>query len=103
MKNDELIKRELERKERYLAKMKELFYKQLEKQNIEMVNDGGYFYNLKYKDVMIYLLSNTDWNSWNTHYRVMINGKTLATRCNLDTAILKAKIFIERLNNNESN
>lgn len=97
MNNEELIKRELERMERNRARQKEMFKAIMKKENIEVVNDGGYFYNLKYKDKVFYLLSNNDWNNWNTHYRLKIDDKTLATRCDFSTAIQKAKRYIDNI------
>ena len=89
--------REIERKKRYEERMQKMFEQMLEKNNIELVYDDGYVIRLKYKDVEFGLLSNRDWNSWTRHYKVWIvdNHKTLATRCILETAIAKAKKYIE--------
>lgn len=89
--------REIERRKRYEERARRIFEETLAKQNIEIVRDGGYITILKYKDVEFGLLSNTDWNSWNKHYQVWIveGRKTLATRCLLETAIAKAKRYID--------
>lgn len=88
--------REIERKKRYEERMQRAFNEMLEKNNIELVYDGGYSMRLRYKGVEFGLLSNTDWNSWNKHYQVwIVGGKTLATRCRLEVAIAKAKNYIE--------
>lgn len=88
--------REIERRKRYEERMQKAFEVMLEKNNIELVYDGGYSIRLRYKGVEFGLLSNTDWNSWTKHYQVwIIGGKTLATRCLLETAIAKAKRYIE--------
>ena len=90
--------REIERKKRYETRMKKVFEQILEKNNIELVYDDGYVIKLKYKDVEFGLYSHTDWNSWTRHYQVWIvegDKKTLATRCLLETAITKAKKYID--------
>lgn len=89
--------REIERRKRYEERARKMFEDKLAKENIEIVRDGGYSMILKYKGVEFGLLSNTDWNSWNKHYQVWIieGRKTLATRCLLETAIAKAKRYIE--------
>lgn len=90
--------REIERRKRNEEKMKKMFEQMLEKNNIELVYDNGAVIRLKYKDVEFGLYSHTDWNSWTRHYQVWIveNHKTLATRCLLETAIAKAKNYIEK-------
>lgn len=92
-----MLERELARRKKYEELLKARFYKYLEEQNIKIIKDGGYYFTLEYCGKQFGLLSNTDWNSWNTHYQVFIieNHKTLATRCLLETAISKAKNYIE--------
>ena len=94
--NQEMIERELERRKRYMERMQKAFEQTLERQNIKIIEDGGYWIRLEYKEQKFTLISNTDWNSWNKHYQVTIEGKTLATRCRLELAIAKAKQFIEK-------
>lgn len=91
--------REIERRKKYEERARKLFEQTLAKNNIEIIDDMGYCLRLKYKGVAFNLLSNSDWNSWTKHYQVYIpGGKTLATRCLLETAIAKAKKYIEEEN-----
>ena len=92
-----MLERELERRKRQEEILKERFYNYLEKQNIKIIRDGGYSFILEYNGKEFGLLSNSDWNSWKKHYQVWIieNKKTLATRCLLETAIAKAKRYID--------
>lgn len=90
--------REIERKKRYEERMQKMFEQMLEKNNMELVEDKGHRIWIKYKDVVFQLIANRDWNSWTKHYQVIIENddyKTLATRCILETAIAKAKKYIE--------
>ena len=89
--------RELERRKRYEERVQKMFEQMLEKNNIELVYDNGSTIRLKYQDVEFGLYKHTDWNSWTPHYQVWIvkNKKTLANRCLLETAIAKAKKYIE--------
>lgn len=94
-----MLERELQRRKQYEEMMKKRFYDYLEKQDLKMIRDNGYCFILEYKGQQFGLLSNRDWNSWNKHYQVWIieNRKTLATRCLLETAIAKAKTYIEEM------
>ena len=94
-----MFERELERRKEYEKVLKERFYKFLEAQNIKIIRDGGYYFTLEYKGIQFGLLSNNDWNNWKKHYQVWIieGRKTLATRCLLETALSKAKRYIEGL------
>ena len=94
-----MLERELQRKKQYEEMMKKRFYEYLEKQDIKIIKDNDYSFILEYKGEQFGLLSNNDWNSWKNHYQVWIieNRKTLATRCLLETAIAKAKRYIEEM------
>ncbi len=92
-----MLEKELERRKRYEEMARERFYNYLAKENIKIIRDGGYSFILEYNGKEFGLLSNNDWNSWKNHYQVWIieNQKTLATRCLLETAIAKAKSYID--------
>lgn len=96
MTDKELYERELARRQRYFERQKEMFKRLMEKENIEVINDIGHRKLLQYKDVQFDLLQHEDWNSWNPHYRLCVGEKTLATRCNFETAIHKAKLYIDK-------
>lgn len=91
--------KEIERRKQYEEIAKKRFYNYLKSQDIEIIEDGGYYFILEYKGRQFNLLSNSDWNSWKKHYQVWIieNKKTLATRCGLEVAISKAKKYIEEV------
>lgn len=94
-----MFEKELARRKEYEKISKERFYNYLEKENIKIIRDNGYSFILEYKGIQFGLLSNSDWNSWKQHYQVWIieGRKTLATRCLLETALSKAKRYIEGL------
>lgn len=91
--------REIERRKRYEERMRKIFEDRLEKENIKIVQEGTYSITLDYKGVEFTLVSNSDWNSWKKHYQVWLvkDKKTLATRCLLETAIGKAKKYIDEV------